>query len=45
MTTSFDKDLLLAIAQRKLVPFVGAGVSLGVNQPGRRKGSLLGVSC
>jgi|GEM_PF-2378512 len=34
MTTSFDKDLLLALAQRKLVPFVGAGASLGVNQAG-----------
>ncbi|MFN5624579.1 MAG: SIR2 family protein, partial [Planctomyces sp.] len=34
MTTLFDKDLLLAIAQRKLVPFVGAGASLGVNQAG-----------
>ncbi|MFM7831832.1 MAG: hypothetical protein ACKPJD_08575, partial [Planctomycetaceae bacterium] len=32
MTTSFDKDLLLAIAQRKLVPFVGAGASLAVNK-------------
>ncbi|MFM7166585.1 MAG: SUMF1/EgtB/PvdO family nonheme iron enzyme, partial [Planctomycetaceae bacterium] len=32
MTTSFDKDLLLAIARRKLVPFVGAGASLAVNQ-------------
>ncbi|MFN5287547.1 MAG: hypothetical protein ACK5KS_22210, partial [Planctomyces sp.] len=37
MTTLFDKDLLLAIAQRKLVPFVGAGASLGVNQAGAKQ--------
>ncbi len=33
MTVPFENELLLAIARRKLVPFVGAGVSLGVNKP------------
>lgn len=32
MTELFDKNLLMAIAQQTIVPFVGAGVSLGVNK-------------
>ncbi|MFN9041668.1 MAG: hypothetical protein ACK5YO_35595, partial [Planctomyces sp.] len=36
-SSGFDKELIKAIAQRKLVPFIGAGVSIGVNKRGAKK--------
>ncbi|MFM7164378.1 MAG: SIR2 family NAD-dependent protein deacylase, partial [Planctomycetaceae bacterium] len=36
-SSEFDPTLLQAISQRRLVPFVGAGVSVGVNKPRAKK--------
>ncbi|MEN9555581.1 MAG: hypothetical protein RLZZ232_1867 [Planctomycetota bacterium] len=36
-STGFDQELIKAISQRKLVPFIGAGVSIGVNKPRAKK--------
>lgn len=34
MSYRFDQHLLMKVAERQLVPFVGAGVSLGVTRAG-----------